>query len=80
MNCHEAHERLYRYLDNEMTPVRRVWVAWHLRRCPPCADGFAFERRLKMRVASGCTEPIPQELYDRLVTFIRQTETDGLEA
>lgn len=80
MNCHEAHERLYRYLDHEMTPVRRVWVAWHLRKCPPCAEGFAFERMLKTRIANGCTEPIPQELHDRLVTFLRQTEADGLEA
>ena len=78
MNCHEATARLYRYLDGEMTFFRRVWIRRHLRRCPPCNGGFEFERRLKERVARDCMDPMPQELYDRLVQFLRQHETDGL--
>jgi mycothiol system anti-sigma-R factor len=80
MNCNEAHQRLYRYLDGEMTPVRRAWVTLHLRRCPSCAGGFDFERQLKVRIANGCVDHMPQELHDRIVTFLRQTETDGLGA
>jgi mycothiol system anti-sigma-R factor len=78
MNCHEVHARMYRYLDREMTPLRRVWIAWHLRRCPLCAGGAEFERRLRARIANGCVDPIPQEFHERLVTFLRHAE--GLEA
>lgn len=80
MNCQDAHARLYRYLDGEMTPLRRVRMAWHLRRCPPCGEGASFERKLRNRIASGCADPFPQELRDRIVTFLAQEKTDGLEA
>lgn len=80
MNCNDAHARLYRYLDGEMTPVRRVVMRWHLYRCPPCGDGADFEKRLKVRIATGCADPLPQDLRERIVAFLSQAETDGLEA
>jgi mycothiol system anti-sigma-R factor len=79
MNCNEAYERRYRYLDQEMTVVRRLRLTFHLRRCPPCADGFAFEQKLRTRIAQGCVDPYPNELHERLVSLIRQTDTDGTE-
>lgn len=80
MNCRDAHARLYRYLDGEMTPWRRVQMVWHFRQCPPCGDGAEFERKLRVRIASGCADTFPQELHDRIVAFLRQNETDGQEA
>ena len=80
MNCKDAHARLYRYLDGEMTPMRRAVMRWHLYRCPPCGNGAEFEKRLKVRIATGCADPRPQDLRERIVAFLSQTETDGLEA
>lgn len=80
MNCNEAYDRRYRYLDREMSLVRRVTLRFHLRRCPPCNNGFAFEEKLRIRIARGCVDPYPTELHERLVSLIRQTDTDGTES
>ena len=75
-NCEDTQGQVYLYLDNELTMWRRFRIWWHLRRCPPCGDGFVFEEKLKMRIRSDCVEEPPRELYDRLRTFLREQETD----
>ena len=52
--CEKSAERMYTYLDREVTWFRRVRIRVHLRRCPPCADGFNFEEALKDRIRRGC--------------------------
>ena len=79
-NCEESAAQVYLYLDKEMTLYRRVRIWWHLKKCPPCADGFHFEAWFKNRVGKGCHEDPPPELYDRLRTFLQQhgaSEQDG---
>lgn len=70
--CDKVHADLYGYLDGEITVYRRTRVWWHLRRCPPCADGFHFEIKLKDRIRSGCVEDPPEELYERLRAFLKR--------
>ena len=70
--CEKSAAKMYSYLDREMTVVRRMRVKVHLRRCPPCADGFDFEERLKQRIRRDCREEPPPELYDRLRAFLQQ--------
>ena len=62
--CEKSAKRMYSYLDREVTWVRRMRIRVHLRRCPPCADGFNFEARLKDRIRAGTYELPPEELYD----------------
>jgi mycothiol system anti-sigma-R factor len=70
--CDKAAEKVYRYLDREMIWYQRVSMRWHLRRCPPCHDGFDFEGRLKQRIRRGCREDMPVELDERLRAFLRE--------
>ena len=70
--CEKSAQRMYSYLDKEVTFVRRVRIRLHLRRCPPCAEGFDFEAALKDRIRAGCHEHPPTELYDRLHAFLHQ--------
>ncbi len=44
MNCREAVERLYEYLDRELTPEVRAAVEHHLKECAGCFKHFEFER------------------------------------
>ena len=76
MNCHEARSELYTFLDGETRLLRRLKIRWHLRRCPPCEDGRRFEEKLKQRVREGCTDDLPPELAERLLTFIREQDDD----
>jgi mycothiol system anti-sigma-R factor len=77
MNCHEAYAQLYTFIDGETTAVRRLRIRWHLRRCPPCGDGFRFEERLKVRIRQCSGDEMPPELASRLMTFIREHDSDG---
>ena len=44
MDCREAVERLYQYLDRELTPEVRAEVEHHLLGCAGCFRHFEFER------------------------------------
>jgi len=70
--CEKAAEKVYQYLDSEMSWHRRVTMRWHLRRCLPCHDGFDFEERLRARIRESCREEMPPELDERLRAFLRE--------
>jgi mycothiol system anti-sigma-R factor len=75
--CEKSAALMYSYLDREITVFRRIRIQMHLHRCPPCADGFHFETRLKDRIRTGCHDEPPAELYDRLRTFLQQHGVSG---
>jgi len=77
MNCDRAHALMYTFIDGETTAVRRIRIRWHLRRCPPCGDGYRFEERLIVRIRQCCRDEMPPELPTRLMTFIREHDSDG---
>jgi len=78
-NCEKTQAEVYLYLDHELSLWRRVRIWWHLHRCPPCEQGFAFEMKLKRRIHDDCTEEPPRELYDRLRTFLREHAADDTD-
>lgn len=75
-SCAEAHRKMYTYLDGEIGWYRRWRIRRHLRRCPPCQDGFDFEAKLKQKIRDGCAEDIPRELFDRLLASLRENEPE----
>ncbi len=44
IDCREAAERLYEYLDREITPELRTELERHLNACAGCFRQFEFER------------------------------------
>lgn len=56
MNCQDAVDRMYEYLDEELTPEVREDVRRHLAACLPCLQHFGFEeaylRFLRARTAA----------------------------
>lgn len=68
--CTDAVARLYEYLDGELDAETLVVVEAHLRHCAPCLEAFDFESELKRVVASKCVEQIPDELKQRLISFL----------
>lgn len=76
MSCAEAHRKMYRYLDGEIGWYRRWRIRRHLRRCPPCEEGFEFELRLRRKIHDGCAEDLPRELFERLIASLRENKPD----
>jgi mycothiol system anti-sigma-R factor len=74
--CHEAMERIYPYLDGELTPYKRARIRWHLRKCEMCPDVYDFESRLKQVVHDQAQEEVPDDVVDRLLHFLRDNDCD----
>jgi mycothiol system anti-sigma-R factor len=71
MNCTEAFEQLYRFLDSDCTEKTQQEVDRHLTICRECWDVFEFEKRLRARVQqSCCQEPASDRLLKRVQQLI----------
>ncbi len=79
MNCDDATEKLYTYLDGEARFFRRWRIRRHLKVCFNCEGGAQFEQRLRIRIKESCRDELPRELEDKIRAFIRQ-QNEGTEA
>jgi mycothiol system anti-sigma-R factor len=75
MDCGECLERLYAYLDRELSPTEVTEVRSHLDDCGGCKDSFVIEQRFLEHVRDCCTgeqgDKAPTELRSRIVTRLR---------
>lgn len=70
-NCDNALEKMYMYIDGELTVESADAIKVHLDDCPPCWDAFHFEERLKIVVRTRLQEEVPSEVMMRLQSIIR---------
>jgi len=75
VNCDETIERLYYYLDGELTEERRTEIARHLDMCGPCVDVFGFEAELRKVIANRCKDHVPDALLDRVARALEDEHT-----
>lgn len=66
VDCTETVERLYTYLDGELTDERRLEIKRHLDDCPPCLEAFDFEAELRLVISNRCKDHVPEELRIRI--------------
>lgn len=80
-NCDETIERLYYYLDGELTDGRREDIRRHLDLCGPCGSAVDFEAELRKVIANRCRERVPDSLIDRVAAALdaEQTRATGNE-
>ncbi len=68
IDCQEALERLYDYLDGELTAVRTEEVREHLKSCAPCMALSSFESAfLRFLEARTRAQSAPEELKRRIL-------------
>lgn len=68
MNCQEALEHLYEFLDRELTPEDERRVREHLTACEPCDDRFDVEQAFLRFVEARCrAQGAPPELRRRIL-------------
>ncbi len=72
VGCDETIERLYFYLDGELTEERRIEITRHLDLCGPCVGAYGFERELRKVIANRCKDHVPETLIDRVAAVIRE--------
>lgn len=66
-NCRMVIERLYPYLDRELSEAEVKEIHEHLSRCPPCAKHFDFEAGMLRIVGDACRSvAAPPDLRARI--------------
>jgi mycothiol system anti-sigma-R factor len=77
--CEQALTEIYLYLDRELTWWRRRQIRRHLVECPPCQNGYTFERKLRIVVRKRLAEEVPEEFIQRLNDALRREKADRAE-
>ena len=73
-DCGETIERLYHFLDGELTDDRRVAIQQHLDDCAPCFHAFDFEAELRLVIANKCKDHVPESLRARVDEALEEEE------
>ncbi len=66
VDCAEAVQELYGYLDGELTEERRYEIRVHLDWCGPCCGAAEFEAELRRVIANRCKDRVPDSLIARV--------------
>lgn len=77
-DCEGTIERLYHYLDGELTDERRAEIKQHLDECSPCLDAYDFEAELRRVIAQRCRDRVPEHLVLR-VRSVLEAEAQVIE-
>lgn len=72
VSCDQTIERLYYYLDGELTEQRRIEISRHLDLCGPCVGAYGFEQELRKLVANRCQDHVPDALRDRVARALSE--------
>lgn len=72
VDCRDVLDRVYEYLDAELTHHDILKIKQHLDECGPCLEKFDLENALKALVKRSCQEPAPDGLRTRIMTRITE--------
>ena len=68
MDCRDCLERLYEYLDKELSPDDVATVRRHIDDCRGCSDHFFFEASLIEKIHDACADDrAPAHLRERII-------------
>ncbi len=73
MDCEECRERLYPYLDRELSPSEFDEMRQHLDDCDGCERSYVVERVLVDRIRGSATaDGAPPGVRERLIVRLRR--------
>jgi mycothiol system anti-sigma-R factor len=75
--CSAALERLWNYIDKELTPEDEDELRDHLGGCPPCLAEYSIDVVLKKLVRRSCQEEAPAQLRVRIQQTLLTVRSDG---
>lgn len=73
LDCVDALERVYLFLDGEIGELDALRAKQHLDECRPCLREYGLEEEIKRLVHRSCrNEPVPEGLRHRVMVRIEQ--------
>lgn len=77
LRCSEVLDRVYWYLDGEISEADCETIRQHLDECGPCLREFGLEEAVKKLVHKHCgCDPAPSDLRDKVLVRIREAQAD----
>lgn len=70
ISCSEAVDRLWHYLEQELTQDRRAEIEHHLAFCRRCCGELEFARELRRFLKDAARPQLPPDVEDRLNSFL----------
>jgi len=71
-HCEDALDRLFEYIDGELTDAELKEIAQHLKACPPCEAERRIRERIKEMVARCPQERAPERLRERILDIVAE--------
>ena len=76
-DCREVLERVYEYLDGEMTSSDIAKIRQHLDECSPCLSEYDLDVALKALIRRSCgCERAPEALRARIMVRITEVRLE----
>ena len=80
MDCAAAIEKVYLYLDNEMTDEDCTELRRHIEDCAPCLREYGLEQQFKALVARSCScDETPPDLRTKLLGRLREVRVELMQ-
>ena len=70
--CSEVLERVYWYLDGEVSEDDCDHIRQHLDECGPCLREYGLEDAVKKLIRQRCCDPAPADLRAKVMVRIRE--------
>ncbi len=72
MDCNDCVDRLYAFLDTELSGAELEQIRKHLDGCAGCDENFVFEARFLEQLRDCCTSDVaPADLRQRVIQKLR---------
>jgi mycothiol system anti-sigma-R factor len=76
IDCRDVLDRMYEYLDAELTPRDLGKIREHLDECGPCLQKFDLEDAFKALIRRSCQDHAPASLRTRIMMRITQIRVE----
>ncbi|MEU5862135.1 MULTISPECIES: mycothiol system anti-sigma-R factor [unclassified Nonomuraea] len=76
-DCREVLDKVYAYLDGELTDHDVSDIRVHLDECSPCLKEYDLDKAVKALVAKHCgCDPVPADLRSKVLARIEQVRSE----
>ncbi|GAA3109974.1 mycothiol system anti-sigma-R factor [Nonomuraea sp. NPDC049421] len=76
-DCREVLDKVYAYLDGELTEGDVADIKVHLDECSPCLKEYDLDKAIKALVHKHCgCDPVPADLRSKVLDRIAQVRSE----
>ncbi|GAA2215869.1 mycothiol system anti-sigma-R factor [Nonomuraea monospora] len=76
-DCREVLDKVYTYLDGELTEGDVAEIRVHLDECSPCLKEYDLDKAIKALVHKHCgCDPVPADLRSKVLARIAQVRSE----